>query len=260
MTLGGAVCTRDCEKLDYCWKECIESILPVCDTVTICDSGSTDGTLEAIQDWMAREPKLKLCHWEWPNPVGDSEFYFRWLNYARQHVQGDYHLQIDADEVLSEKSYRAILKLKQRPVVPRFSIKCRRLNFWKDTRSLIPPGVCLGHEVIRIAPTDMVLASDGSHPEGWEAPTIAEPSNIVIAHYGFLRRREAYFEKSKLLHGYFFNSYDPRMTKAESDTANGGNWMEAIESVPWTNELVPYNGPHPIVAHQYLRSRGYSVA
>jgi len=257
MTLGGAVCTRDCERLDYPWKECVQSILPVCDSVVLCDSGSTDGTLEAIQEWIKREPKLLLCHWPWPNPVGDVEFYFRWINHARQHVPCDYHLQIDADEVVSEHSYGTIQKLKERSATDRFAVICNRLNFWKSARFLIPPGVCLGHEVIRIAPTNMVLASDGAHAEGTQAPRIAKHANIDIHHFGFLRRPAAYFEKSKLLHGYFFGSYDKRLMDAESDTAQGGNWMEAIRDVEWTDRLIPYSGPWPVVAHQWLHQHGF---
>lgn len=253
-TLGGNVCVRDGIRLDYCWRECINSLLPVCETVVVCDGGSTDGTLEEVRAWCDREPKLRLCQWPWPNPVRDIEWFTDWLSYCREHVPCDTQIQLDADEVLYEDSYQ-VLELYKRNG-HRHALRCQRLNFWRDHRSLIPPGVCLGHEVVRVAPQDVWLASDGAHPKGGDAAAMAIGSSAQIFHYGFLRRREAYFAKSKLLHGYFFGSFDPRLTQAETDTKDGGNWMEKIANVEWTERLVPYSGPHPAVAHQWLRDRG----
>lgn len=257
MSLGGNVCIRDGNKLDYPWRESVSSLLPVCDVVVVCDGGSTDGTLEEIREWCKRQPKLRLCCYPWTDPKADIDFWVRWLNWAREHVPCSHHIQLDADEVLDERSYPIVLEYAK--TAPRDTLKCQRLNFWKDHRHLIPHGVCLGHEVVRLAPQDMWLPSDGVHPLGAETVAMSNPSKIRIFHYGFLRRREAYFEKAKLLHGYFFNTYDPRMTKAEEDTEHGGNWMEKIENVEWTKNLIPYNGHHPIIAHQWLRERGYDV-
>ena len=258
MSLGGNVCIRDGDRLDYPWRESVKSLLPVCDVVVVCDGGSTDGTLEEIKAWCEREPKLRLCEYPWPEPKAQIDFWVTWLNYCREHVPCTHHIQLDADEVLDERSYPSVLRYaKERP---NNTLRCKRLNFWKDHRHLIPPGVCLGHEVIRLAPQSMWLPSDGIHPLGGDAVMMAKDSRITLYHYGFLRQREAYFKKSKLLHGYFFNTYDPRMTKAEADTEHGGNWMEKIESVEWTNRLVPYDDPHhPAVAHNWLRDRGYFV-
>lgn len=259
MSLGGNVCIRDGNRLDYPWKESIQSLLPVCDVVVVSDGGSTDGTLEEIKAWCEREPKLRLCSYPWTKPKGDIDFWVNWLNYCREHVPCTHHIQLDADEVLDEHSYRTVRHYAKE--VPTYTLKVKRLNFWRDHRHLIPHGVCLGHEPVRLAPTSMWLPSDGPHPRGAEAVQAAHPSppRIVVHHFGFLRRREAYFEKAKLLHGYFFNSYDPRMTKAEEDTTHGGNWMEAIQNVEWIDQLMPYDGPWPLVSHEWLRARGYEV-
>lgn len=160
--------------------------------------------------------------------------------------------------MLDERNYSSVLKYAKEG--PNNTLRCKRLNFWRDAQTLIPPGVCLGHEVIRLAPQPMWLPSDGIHPLGGDAVMMAKDSRITIYHYGFLRRTVAYFEKSKRLHGYFFGTYDERLKKAEEVTKDGGNWMSAIENVEWTQRLVPYDDPHhPSVARDWLRSRGYSV-
>lgn len=254
MTIGGTVCIRNGESLDYCWKEAIKSLLPVCHEVVVCEGQSTDNTREILNEWAQSEPKIKVCEYAWPHPKGDIDFWVNWIQYARVHLKTDYHIQLDADEILDEESYPLIrdfvLRKRWRSLI------CDRLNFWKDHKHLIPHGECLGHRVVRIAPQDVWLASDGSHHKGAEAAAMAEPSNVRIFHYGFLRKRDAYFDKSRQLHTMFFGGMtDQRMIDAEKAD---GNWMEKIEDVPWTKRLIPYRGRHPAIAIPWLKERGYA--
>lgn len=256
MKLGGNIVIRNGIELDFCWREAIASLLPVCDVVSVCDGQSTDGTQEEIRDWMKREPKLSLCVYEWPSPKGNPSWFVDWINYSRQHVAADFQIQLDADEVVSELSYPYIEWLKKKEAGERFSVCCNRLNFWRDHRHLIPHGHCCGHEVVRIAPVNLWLASDGYDPRGEEAASIAMRLGIDIFHYGFLRRRDAFFKKEKLLQGYFFDSYDARLAKAETEH---GNWMESQGVTGWENQLLDFGGPHPAVARAWLKERGYDV-
>ena len=255
MTLGGNVVIRNGNELDFCWRECIASLLPVCDVVSVCDGESTDGTQEEIREWMKREPKLSLCVYPWPDPKGHPDWFVEWINYSREHVQADYQIQLDADEVLSELSYGYLSFLKRKPPEEQFSVVCNRLNFWKDHRHLIPHGHCCGHEVIRIAPQKVWLASDGYHPKGEAAAAMSRRLGIDIFHYGFIRRREAFFRKERLLQGYFFDQYDPRLEAAEKVE---GNWMEMEGVTGWEKDLLEYSGPHPLVAQSWLKERGYA--
>ena len=81
-TIGGNVCVRNGNKLDYCWKESVISLLPVCDTVVVCDGESDDGTYQEMQEWARREPRLAICVYKWRHPKGDIDFWTSWLNYA----------------------------------------------------------------------------------------------------------------------------------------------------------------------------------
>lgn len=255
VTLSGLVCLKNAIEMDYCWVECIESILPVCDEVVICESGSSDDTCHAIATWMRWEPKLKLCVWPWPNPKGNPNFYIDWIQYGRAHINGDYLFHIDADEIIDEHSQAVLAKFK-RDTKPsdRISLIGHRYNFWNDAKHLIPHGVCLSHIVTRIAPKDVFMPSDGAHPEGRAITEMAVPSRVRFYHYGFLRKPEAYFKKSRQLHGAFFNTYDDRLVEAE---ASGGNWMENIPRVEWTNRLVPFTGEHPEIIKPWLKARGH---
>ncbi len=255
ITLGGNVCVRNGIELDYCWRECVESLLPICDEVVICDGESDDGTQEEIRAWAAVEPKIKLCVYPWPDPKGDLEFWVNWIQYARQHVKSDFMIQLDADEILCPTSYAALNELRNMDYPQYFSLWFDRLNFWKDHKHTIPPGVCLGHRVIRVAPRGVWMPSDGPHPNGAECVGMARDASspMTIFHYGFLRKHDAFFRKARALQKYFFNSYDYRLEEQEGN----GSWMEDIRNVEWTQNLVPYHGEHPPIAKPWLAQRGY---
>lgn len=252
MTLGGSVCIRNGFDLDFCFVECIKSLLPVCDVVSVCDGESTDGTQEFIRAWMKDEPKLSLCVYPWPEPKGDPDFWVTWLNYAREHLKADWHLQLDADEVLHERCREEVIKFINRD--QKRTARVTRFNFWKDHRSLIPDGECLGKSVIRIAPQSMWMASDGCHSKGDECTNMSIPTGIEIFHYGFIRKPEAFFKKERLLQGYFFDRYDSRLEKAQE---HQGNWMEMEGVTGWENKLDTFSGDHPAIMNKWLEERGY---
>jgi len=261
ISLGGNVCVRNGNSLDYCWRESVKSLLPICDSVVVCDGESDDGTQDEIRTWSETEPKIKLCVYSWPNPCGDVDFWVKWLNYAREHLGTDYHIQLDADEVLSERSYPIISELMRRAESERLSVWCTRYNFWRDAQHLVPHGVCCGHKVVRIAPQSVWLPSDGPHPRGAQAVQLAIDSQVEIFHYGFLRERSAFFKKAKSLHSYFFNTYDSRLVAAEERTRilvaenKPGNWMDHCD-MEWIDKLIPYHGPHPAIMESWFGKRG----
>jgi hypothetical protein len=217
--------------------------------------GSGDDITEAqVREWCDREPRLLINMYNWVEPVGDNWWYNNWLQYARMHTPADMVFQMDADEIVDEKSYHEIRRIIQMP--SRYTVMCDRLNFWRDHRNLIPHGHCLGHKVIRIGPADMYLASDGPDPNGNEAASLVVDSTIKIFHYGFVRKREAFFEKERFLQKAYFNYYDPRLEEAEK---HDGNWMTMPGLCGWENDLIPYNGPHPEIIKPWLRERGMAV-
>jgi len=251
-TLGGAICVRNGNQLDFCWKEAVASLLPVCDEVLLCvGTGNEDGTEEEARALWAADPKINLCMYPWPEPKGDADFWVKWLNYAREHLKSEWHLQLDADEILYEKGYDEIRRFIEKP---NRSAIFTRWNFWRDHRHTIPQGFCCAKHVIRLAPAPLWMASDGYHPMGSGVASIAEGTGIEIFHYGFIRKREAFFDKERKLQNYFFNTYDERLARAESYQ---GNWMQMPEVTGWEAALDDYNGPHPQAAHPWLKERGY---
>jgi glycosyltransferase involved in cell wall biosynthesis len=256
ITLAGNVVIRNGNELGYCWRESIKSLLPICETVSVCDGESTDGTQEEIRAWMAIEPKIILCVWPWPAPKGNPDWFVDWLDYNRHHTQGDFQIQLDADEVLHSNSLPFLKEFKNRTAPEdKISLTCHRLNFWKDTANLIPHGFCCGHQVVRVAPRSVFLASDGYDVRA-EAQNYAIPSEIEIMHYGFIRKRDHFFAKEKLLQGYYFDTYDPRLAAAEK---HEGEWSTMPGVTGWENNLLPYTGTHPEIAIPWLKEQGHTL-
>lgn len=251
-TLGGNVCIRNGNSLDFCWRETVKSLLPVCDKVHISDGQSDDGTQEEIREWMTREPKIVLNVWPWPSPHGDPRWFNSWLNYCREHVTEDFQIQLDADEVLAEWSYSEVREFIERG---RATGIVTRYNFWRDHQHLIPEGQCLGKYVIRLAPQNVWLASDGFDERGIEAPTLARKTNIEIFHVGFIRKREQFFKKERLLQNFYFAQYDPRLEAVERID---GNWMDAPSVCDYARNPDTYSGNFPEVLKPWLRERGYA--
>lgn len=247
--IGGNVCVRNGFELDYCWVQAVESLLPVCDEVVVCDSDSIDGTREYAEHMAKREPKIRVINWPWPNPVGDWDWWVTWLNFSREHIKTPWHLQLDADEVLHENSYSRVLDFTRKN--PNRSANFIRYNFWLDSRHCAPIGHCCAPIVTRLAPSNLWLPSDCYHPKGDRVLKIKKTTKMEICHYGFLRKREAYFRKAKVVEIAFANNYDERLKAIENVT---GNWMEKL---PYPEPLITFTGSHPRVIHRWLKDRGH---
>ncbi len=251
-TLGGNVCIRNGFRLDYPWREAVRSLLPVCDEVVICDCDSDDGTREHINNWAVAEPKITVVNFPWSNPINDNQWWPTWVNYARQHLSTEMHIQLDGDEILHEEDYKKIAKARD----AKATLFCKRFNFWSDAQHLIPEGHCCGTKVLRIAPTNMPIPSDYPYEPAAATMKQAVDSDIRVYHYGFLRHREAFFLKAKEVQRIWVNSYDPRLEKAEKFE---GDWMRMPGVTGWENDLVPYTGNHPKAIHQWLLEHGHQL-
>lgn len=251
--LGGTVIVRNGNRLDYCWKEAVLSLVPICDEVIICDSESDDGTLGEADEISYEHKNVHVLTFKWESPKNDLQWWVRWVNYARERLSTDYHLQLEADEVLHESSYPELKRLMETGFDKAGIVT--RYNFWLDHRHLAPHGHFCSHLPIRLCPTDVFSPMDGicGHPREMEAGQIAtETPEVKLFHYNALRHYRAFGEKSEVVQQAFFGSCDDRVN-SKSITKD---WMEKCTfPVP----LIPFTGSHPKVAHGWLKRHGYDL-
>jgi hypothetical protein len=258
-TLGGYVVVRNGISLDYCFAESIRSLLPVCDEVVACDSDSTDGTRRVLEELADREPKLRIINWPWRNPEGQSHHGFvRWLNFARVHLTTDVQITLDADEVLDDNPLcHLVIRDALRTDHPYRQFD--RLNFWRDARSLIPEGVCCGKIVSRMGPTAVKIHSDEPHENDGDDWRIVERGifhpDLKIFHLGFLRHRDAFYAKNKVIASMWNGPAQPRDPRLIKGEAEGKELWET--ECEWSNRLVPYSGDYPASVRKWLTDRGH---
>lgn len=246
--ISGYLCIRNGLSLDYCFELAIESLLPICDEVVVCDSESSDGTRGTLEAMAHQHPKIRIIDWPWPNPVGVMFWYVGWINFVREQLKYDHQLFLDADECLSPRSYPAIIDAFHEGGSRMF----RRLNFWKDAKHLAPEGHYCGHMVARFGPTSLWMPSDAPDPIGPQTmlKLATHDDRLEVFHYGALREPHAFVEKSKVMQTAIFNSVDSRLIQAQKD---GVDWEPRC---PFPVPLQDFGGKHPEIAIPWLAARG----
>ena len=253
-TIGGTLIIRNAVAYDYCIEAALYSLLGVCDEVVVVDGESDDGTwewLQAYPHWLKNQRgyDLILCQRPWkPSPLGT------WLadltNEARKQLTTNMHLNLQADEVLHEADYPVIRACAE----ARRSWRLNRLNFWLDPQHMLRPEVKVGSRIVRLAPTSVPCIGDaqGLQPSG------ATDCDARIYHYGFLRNPQKLAAKARPMLKAFFNLADPIFDAVEQRGLEALGDATFATAVP-REQLLPYTGTHPKVAHGWLREHGFTV-
>lgn len=247
MKLSGYTVTRDCVKGDYCFEETIRSLSAVCDDVLVADAMSEDGTRDVLNTLARDLGNVRILDYKREELFDDKGFLTRWMNFARERIDGKFQLYLDADEVIDTELRDEI----RRMAFTGHCYWCPRLNFWGDHHHITPPGVVCGDEVVRLAPSKYWMPSDEPcYPEA-EIRTNAIKGGPHIYHYGFIRHAHGFLAKSAWFQPALVGSFDDRLKRAMT---TGEDWRVLA---PCPKPPLPFSGPHPKIAHGWLRARGY---
>lgn len=241
-TLGGVLVTHDCIRLDYCWEQALRCLLNICDEVVVVDAESTDGTREVLESKYAAHVKMDSAPWK-PSQNG------AWLadlhNIGRRSLSTRMYFYLQADEVVRDDDFRVIrlYSMENRPV--RFN----RINFWRDTKTVVPHGHVCGHDICRMDLRSVPVVGDAENIDCNANPFM---SGIRIFHYGFLRKHHSFMQKSREMLPHFYGM-DARLEKAD---AEGKHWTEHVE---FPAPFLSYNEDHPRIMNEWLQERGYTI-
>jgi glycosyltransferase involved in cell wall biosynthesis len=111
-SISGYTTTYNCVKQNYPFVESIKSMLGFCNEVCVVDGGSTDGTLEALQELASEDQRLKIkvVERDW-NTTRFAVFDGQQKAEARSMCTGDILWQMDSDEIVHESDYTKIVEL-----------------------------------------------------------------------------------------------------------------------------------------------------
>lgn len=239
--LSGFICVKNAIQLDYCVELAARSLLPAVDELILCDSNSTDGTTDLLHSI----PGARVINYDVHNPVVTPWWFVNWQNFARVNCRYPMHVTLDADEILddSESCRSAARKATG-------THRVRLLNFWRDENTLTPAGECEPDFVVRIAPTDRPCRYGEPYDHLPEDEMSSDIPEVVIFHLGFLRKREAFYQKSKLTHCAFNGRVDERLVAGYAD----GRQLHEIDW-GWNTPLREYHGHYPPGVLEWIQER-----
>lgn len=244
-TLGGFIFFKDAEKYDYCYQQAVESLLAVCDKVSLVHFAPTE-------DWLPPDllvdERLSVCSLSnrmWEKMKGKTKL-ANFQNIAAMLLDTDYQLLVQADEVIHPDSYGAIREAME---TGGEGFLCERVNLWgsPNTMLVVPQErqPCSIH-VNRLTKRGYWCYDDG---ESIGSPTTLQFANrIKIIHYGFVRRKEVM--KSKIINmqqGVFaMENYDAKLGQCE--VFDSKLWFDG-------DDLAPINFTHPPIMNEWIMER-----
>jgi hypothetical protein len=246
-TLGGIVFCIDPIKYDYCILESIACLSEMCDKVIVLDAGSEDGSIELLKT--IESENVKVIYLErgkyWDQIRGKEKLSF-FQNMALEHLDTDYYYLQQADEVTSEKSFPAIREAMETGFE---AFMITRHNLWGNCNSILNVE---HHEqpcstkVIRLAKTTYPSVDDGESV-GCPYVCIDYVNEIVMYHYGFVRKKEVMKDKIiNMQESVFEISHDKKL-----------DGMDVFDYRAWhdDNSLIPITGEHPKFIQEWIKTR-----
>lgn len=244
-TLGGIIFFKDAEKYDYCYQQAVESLLAVCDKVSIISFFPTNDWIPAD---ILSDSRLEVCclpDQMWHKMKGKTKL-SNFQNMAAMMLDTDYQLLVQADEVIMPESFEAIREAME---TGGEGFICERVNLWGSPNTMLvvhqerqPCSVLVN----RLTKRGYWCYDDG---ESIASPTTLEFANrIKIIHYGFVRKKEVM--KAKIINlqeGVFaMGHHDPKLDG--SDFFDSTLWFSG-------DDLAPIDFEHPTFMQKWVADR-----
>ncbi len=250
--LAGTLFVYNGNSQDYCYLESIRSLLQLCEHTFVVDAGSNDGTVDVIWDSFGTNKEftfIKLDSAEWDKQKGKEKLnYFTNIAIRAAQEEGyEYQFNLQADEILHEKSYPEIMKAIN---TGEEGFMTKRINLWKTPfQQLNVP-----HDRLPCS-TEIVRLSKTNYRSYGDAESIAVDNvnfdyidKIDIWHYGFVRNRN--IMKGKVIH------MQEQVFGIDHDKKLDG--LDYFDPDRWFNpetELKLIDYPHPYIMKEWIKTR-----
>lgn len=244
--------TYNLERFDFPYVQAVQSLCDVCDQVVVLDCGSTDGTLQKLQEGVIRNRNMDLyLDGDW-NCRDDRRRLPMLANMALSRLQTEWHIGLQADEVIHESSYDTIHEAIGAVRGEGYGI--RRLNLWgsMDTcfRFDYSQKPC-SDVVIRIGKTRYPFYGD-AESLAVHNPQFDFVDRIVTFHYSYVRKPDVGLDKAIWMTGWFWGTGQPDPKLVEQKRNYG--LFKALEIHP-ASALQPIPMQHPAYMKGWVEER-----
>jgi len=209
MFVSGFTFCRNLVRLDYPFIESMQSMLPLVDELVVAVGDSDDGTLEAVKNLKAKNPKIRIVETLWDKALFDNgRIFAQQTNVALSHVdkRADWAIHLQADEFFHEEDYDRLIASMERYKDEKtiLALMLRQKYFYGDYWHTNPYA---GRRLLRIVRANGVLESIGDSSGfarkdngvyiGKEQKDLWKYANGWLYHYGFVNDPRKLQEKIK---------------------------------------------------------------
>jgi hypothetical protein len=257
-TLGGSMFIRNAIQFDYCVVEALESLCGVCDEVVIVDASSTDGTLDLLVEAQKRHNNLRVvpgANWECHEKFERLRIL---ADIAKSYLKTDWHFMLQADEVIHEQSFRTIRQAIKNKNFDAYFV--RRMNLWGDLNHYIRYDIAQEHKpvsdtVVRLAKIDAPAHGDAEslavNPARCGDQLLDQ---ILIMHYGFVRRDANMIDKTISMQSWFWGpGSQPDHRVVEMANKGGTRFEWEVMKTREMLDRIPVS--HPKFVKQWAETR-----
>lgn len=248
MKLGGSTFAYNAIKQDYNIIETLECLSTFCEELAVCYGGD-DGTIDLIENWAKGRKRIILVPFnkeQWDEQKGREKL-SHFSNLAIEKLDTQWNFYLQADEILSEKSFAAVRDAIKMDVPAHL---VTRHNLWNTPLQMLNVEQSrkpCSTEVIRLAKVSARCVGDAESLGNVPMCVDTFLKDIVIFHCGFVRDKKKHLEKIRHIQDeVFLIDHDKRI-----------DGMKEFDPMVFFSEadLVPIPGKLPIFIQQWAKER-----
>lgn len=261
---------------DYPIREMVISNLQFADEIVVADFGSTDGTLELLNNIKSSTPefstKLKIIRGDTRHE--NTEYFFTEAkNQALDACINDWVVRIDSDEIIPEWCYEIIRKLGEITDPNIYAFRFQRLHFYRDynTIKLIPQDKIGYTYMFRKSTTARHKYTQGNcdglvKNNGEFFDNLGDTVSVIVYHYGWCRPIRIIIKKIQRIEKklVLFNELKKRHYPKEHEKEKVQfNWRDTnltlsdkeLEKIVFDmSDTEKFEGEHPSIMYERIKT------
>ena len=258
--LGCSIFVHNAVEYDYCLREAVESLIPICEEIVILDAQSTDlATVQLIRRLESQYPTVKAFYgaeWECANNFTRLQILATEAKNKLSH-KIKWHFMLQADEVLHETSHKGIVQaIEQGNKTAIQSFRVYRFHVYGNFSTMVSLTAPThrkpaGDWIIRLGKKELAVVGDAENLADLGCSTYFA-NKIILFHYGYMRHSTPMLKKGIDMTTWFGGNIEPDKRLLDMQTTGRG-WKpyEIMEK----ELLEPIRMPHPAIMAPWIEAR-----